>query len=145
MIELLTMQRIVALPESATHVRVMLTPGGRSFLIDYGSPRGMANRDRTMYSHAGEPGYSQAVLTREEGMVMARTMLADTPTDALRRLAAERDEWKAQKADMEWKEGIARLIRRQQMENRERETARQAMIRRNQDRLIELTRNKTRK
>lgn len=136
MYEKLTMWRLVELPECATHVRVSITPTGYANLIDYGSPEAMDTRKGKMFTHWGDPGYSQAVLTREEAMTMAQTMLAYTPTPALARLAAEMDRWNA----------MCRCLEREALRKRHEELTEQeraAQIRRNQDRLIAITRNRT--
>ncbi|MGN0029950.1 MAG: hypothetical protein ACI35Q_09525 [Marinilabiliaceae bacterium] len=132
----LTMGLLVELPESATHVRVSIAPDGYANILDYGSPEAMDTRKGKMFTHWGEPGYSQAVLTREEAMTMAQTMLADTPTPALARLAEERDRWNALRRCLARE---ARLLKAERVADE----LRAEQIRRNQDRLIAITRNRT--
>lgn len=136
MCEKLTMGLLVELPESVTHVRVSINPEGYATLLDCGSPEAMDTRKGKMFTHWGEPGYSQAVLTREEAMIMAQTMLADTPTPALARLAEERDRWNA------IRRCLAREARRLRQDEAMAET-RAEQIRRNQDRLIAITKLRT--
>lgn len=132
----LTVGALVELPESATHIRVSINPEGYTTILDYGSPAAMDTRKGKMFTHWGEPGFSQAVLTREEAMTMAQTMLADTPTPALARLAEERDRWNALRRT------LMRAALRQRHESMAAES-RAEQIRHNQDRLIAITRSRT--